>query len=406
MGNRMPIEKPRSFVLLLLVLSFAMGLGAIICGESSAAAPGEDLLLAYWKEHHRTPQEYVAGKFADKDWVFLGEYHRIKHDVDLVASLIPILHDKTDVRCLAMEFLRHEDTDDANKLITAASFDRRRAIRLLAQGDPGWGYEEYLRIFESAWKSNRRHRSKGDAFRLVGLDPGYDFETVNFSSDPVSLAREDEKRRNGDRLMAEYLESEVLSRNRKALIYMGEAHSTAKFSEYYLDGDGKFQGKERMGNYVYRDPYKNRMFFIKLHAPFGRDSDSNIYPFNGRLDRLMGKFQKDIGFDVEGSPFESMADDNPKPNTITGLKFGQLFDGYVIFKAPVKEFVGVTCMKDWITTPEEYRYFWRHIAVEKEDALWYSRIPFAEYMKTRCQPGSADYGVGFKRRFESMPDIH
>ena len=145
------------------------------------------------------------------------------------------------------------------------------------------------------------------------------------------------------------------------------------------------------------------MFFIRLHSPVDRGG-SDSYPFGGRLDRLMKKFRKDIGFDVAGSPFEDMVDGNPKAHSITNFKFGQLFDGYVIFKTPIKEFVGVTCIKDWVTTPEEYRYFWRHVE-NKEAALWYSSISFDDYLKMRCRPGNADYGAGFKRRFESMADI-
>jgi hypothetical protein len=66
----------------------------------------------------------VLSKCASHKWVFLGEYHRVKHDVDLVASLIPALHEKTAVRCLAWEFLTYEATEEANRLITAPEYDR------------------------------------------------------------------------------------------------------------------------------------------------------------------------------------------------------------------------------------------------------------------------------------------
>lgn len=50
------------------------------------------------------------------------------------------------------------------------------------------------------------------------------------------------------------------------------------------------------------------MFFIALHVPFyDSATNKNIYPFDEVLDRLMKSFQKDIGFDVFGTLFESLA---------------------------------------------------------------------------------------------------
>jgi len=48
--------------------------------------PAESALLRYWGIHASEPRDYLVGKFSKHDWVFLGEYHRVKHDLDLVAS--------------------------------------------------------------------------------------------------------------------------------------------------------------------------------------------------------------------------------------------------------------------------------------------------------------------------------
>jgi hypothetical protein len=147
------------------------------------------------------------------------------------------------------------------------------------------------------------------------------------------------------------------------------------------------------------------MFFIRLHSPFYDrvPTDTFLYPFNGRLDRLMKKFQKDIGFDVVGTPFGGLADAQPRPQSITGFKFGQLYDGYVIFKTPIKQYIGGMCIKDWVT-PKDYRYFWRHIP-NKEASLSYSKLSYADYKKTSCLPDDADFGTAFQRRFDNLPDI-
>jgi hypothetical protein len=43
-------------------------------------------LLIYLQNHWKSPEEYVISKFKDHDYVFIGEYHRIKHDVELIDS--------------------------------------------------------------------------------------------------------------------------------------------------------------------------------------------------------------------------------------------------------------------------------------------------------------------------------
>ena len=259
-----------------------------------------------------------------------------------------------------------------------------------------------MRIFQSAWESNRRH-DKDDPFTFVGLEPTYDYEVMHFSTDTAKRAAETEIREHRDPRMASYLENDVLSKNRKALVYMGEYHTTAKFKRYELDDNNQPTIIARMGNLIYKEPYKGRMFFVRLHAPF-EDGNSYIFPFNGRLDRLMKRFKRDIGFDVVGTPFADLADDTPLLQTIRSYKLGELYDGYIIFKEPLKETMGVTCIKDWVATPDEYRFFWRHIAKEKS-AHYYGDLSFEEYLKQHCAPNDGDYGDGFKRRFAHLPDL-
>lgn len=48
--------------------------------------------IQYLKSHWKTPEDYVIEKFSDHDIVFIGEYHRIKHDAELIQNLIPRLY--------------------------------------------------------------------------------------------------------------------------------------------------------------------------------------------------------------------------------------------------------------------------------------------------------------------------
>lgn len=359
-------------------------------------------LLQYWEDHYFLPHDYVVEKFHDFNWVFLGEYHRIKHDVDLVASLIPLLHEKTNVRNLATEFLSHEASTRANELISAPEYDRAEIMNFFRNQFPTWPYEEYLNIFYVIWQSNKKYAAERGPFQMVGLGPGVRWEVINYETDPEAVKREKDKQADYDVLMAKWLEEDLLKQNKKALIYTGIAHSTAKFQEYWVGSEGK--QLVRMGNMVYKDPYRSNMFFIALHAPFyDSGTRKDIYPFDGVLDKLMKSFQKDIGFDVVGTPFENLVHKSMSPFSITAYSFGQLYDGYVIFRTPIKEYRGISCIPDWLKSEKDFRQYWRNVP-NKEASLEFSKIPFEQFKKTFCSDNPV-YGDSFARRFQKLADI-
>jgi hypothetical protein len=72
-------------------------------GDISSAI-GTSELLDHWRSNEMAPLEYLAAKFRHERWIVLGEFHRVRHDVQLIASLVPRLHETTDVRHLALEF--------------------------------------------------------------------------------------------------------------------------------------------------------------------------------------------------------------------------------------------------------------------------------------------------------------
>ncbi len=368
----------------------------------SSKYPSTKKLLQYWEDHHLSPQDYIVEKFRDFDWVFLGEYHRIKHDLDLVAFLIPLLHEKTDVRYLAWEFLWHEASARANELVTAPDYDRDEMVDFFRNQNPTWSYEEYLNIFKAIWQSNKRFAEERGPFQMVGLHPGIRWEVIHYGKDPEAVKKEKDKQDNYDGMMAKWLEEDLLKKGKKALVSTGIAHSTAKFKEYWVGQDGK--QLVRMGNMVFKAPYQSKMFFIALHAPFFDSAvRKDIYPFDGILDRFMRKFQRDIGFDVVGTPFEDLTHPTRSPFSITAYNFGELYDGYIIFRTPIKEYTGMTCIPDWLENEKEFEHYWRNIS-NKEASIEFSKIPFNEFKKTFCSDNPV-YGNSFARRFRRLPDI-
>jgi hypothetical protein len=383
-------------VLLLTALPIAPGRA-----QQPQSAALEDAIVAAWRSNALPPVDYVVSKFAGADWVFLGEYHRIRDDVRLIAELIPALHSRTEVRHLAAEFLRRDRTAAANELITAPTFRRSDAVEFLRSQDPHWPYEEYVELLRAAWESNRVHAAQRGEFRFIGLHPGIDWEAINYGTDPEAVALERRKQDEYDAIMAAELEKHLLVPGQPALIYIGVAHSTAKFTEYRYGTD---QPLPRMGNMVYREPWAGRMFFIALHAPFwDAGTGADIYPFDGVLDRAMLSYRAPVGFDTSGAPFDRLGHARRSERAITFYEFGQLYDGYIMHATPLRETVGVTCISDWIVTAEQFRHFWRSMP-NRQASERFSAMPLNEFRRDFCAP-SADHGLLFRNRFRKLPSL-
>jgi len=94
--------------------------------------------LAEWLDTHGLPPaQYVTGLFSEHDVVFLGEQHRVKHDVELVGSL-PAPLNESGVRVLATEFARREDQWLIDSLLVAPEWDERLAREIVFRGFVWW----------------------------------------------------------------------------------------------------------------------------------------------------------------------------------------------------------------------------------------------------------------------------
>jgi hypothetical protein len=388
---------PRAIILLLTLFIPLESAEA----RQSPAAVDEEAVVSAWRSNGMLPVDYVVAKFGTADWVFLGEYHRIRDDMRLVADLIPALHGRTGVRHLAAEFLCRTRTAAANELITAPVFQRSAAVEFLRSQDPHWPYEEYVELLRAAWESNRLHAVERGAFRFIGLHPCIDWEVINYGSDAHAVAREQRKQEEYDAIMAAELEQHLLVTGQPALIFTGVAHGTAKFTEFRYGTD---QPLPRMGNLVYREPWADRMFFIALHAPFwDAGTGVDIYPFDGLLDRAMLSYRGPVGFDVSLSPFAGLVHARRSERSITAYEFGELYDGYIMHAVPLRETVGVTCIPDWIETDEQFRHFRRSMP-NRAAADRFADMALGQFRSDFCAP-SADHGLLFRRRFRTLPAL-
>lgn len=330
----------------LILLSFSIGAGPSDTKRPPAklAADVRDKLAGYLEEKGLPPEEYVASKFEDHDIVFLGEHHFVKHDVELVMALIPVLY-RRGVTDLGIEFGCYELQAEADALATAPEYDEGRARWLMYQWGSYWPYVQYLALYRAAWELNRSLPPGAPKFRIVGLDYRPRWELLEERMTPKKWQKVF-FRGGRDWHMADVVLNEFVRKGRQALVYTGQYHASTRFAWPVYDyGRKRVVGFEArtMGQLVYRK-IRGRAFNICLHYPWETidGPKSYDYPVGGAVDALMRGFEpKRMGFDVAGSPFGRLRDRRSVyAQTKAKFVFEDFCDGYVFFK-PFAEYEAV-----------------------------------------------------------------
>jgi hypothetical protein len=300
-------------------------------------------LAGYLKTRGLAPEDYVVSKFKDHDIVFLGEHHFIKHDAELVGSLIPVLY-RNGVMDLGIEFGRYDLQPEADALVTAEAYDEGRARRLMFQWGSYWPYVEYLALYKAAWELNRSLPAGAPKFRIVGLDyrPRWDLLEEKMTA---KLWKKVLWKGGRDEHMAGVVMHEFVNKGRKALVYAGQYHASTRFAFPVYDFKKRTvtgYDAQTMGQRVYR-MISRRAFNICLHYPWESTAAPKAYdyPIDGALDRVMRGFEtKRLGFDVKGSPFGRLPDRESVYSTSRPkFVFEDFCDGY-IFSKPFAEYEG------------------------------------------------------------------
>jgi hypothetical protein len=313
----------------------------------------EQQLVGFLNEHQQSPEEYVLTKFQNHDIVFLGEYHRIKHDVELVQALIPRLY-AAGIHNLGFEFGTFDDQAQLDALIKAPVYDETLARTILFHNMPTWGYREYLDIYRAAWKVNRSLPVGAPRFRVVNLTYRPNWSVLQGERTPEVMSKVWYKG-DPDAYMAQVVLREFVSKNEKALIYCGIHHAFTRYRQPIYDfvkGQLVRLNNERMGNLVY-EHIGSRAMTIYLHAPWvsskGWDA-SEVRPVNGVMDKVMLELKNTrIGFDIVGTPFASLpANDTYYTLGYPSFKLADFADGYIYQKA-FRDYLGVTADPQFVT---------------------------------------------------------
>jgi len=328
-----------------IIWVIAISILALQCKAQQATNSTGNDLADYLKNNWQTPGDYVIKKFENHDIVFIGEYHRIKHDVDLILSLIPLLQ-QNGINTLAIEFGNYEDQHLVDSLLNLPFFDRKLARQIIFNSSHFWGYSEYIDIYRAAWEVN--HTSALNAknrFRVVNLGAVYDPCKEGGAWRDIDP----------DIYMADVIFKEIVSKNIKALIYSGNHHAFTKYHQplYDFDNDTLYGlNTTRMGNIIY-DSLNDKVFNIYLHAAWISDKgweEKSVLPVNGVIDSVMALFNnKPVGFDVVNTPFGKLTSNNSYyafgyPN----FTLDQYCDGY-IFQNSFANYKPITMEPDFIT---------------------------------------------------------
>ena len=344
-----------SLLLFLLVVSAECGRGTVRREKKpipELSLDTERELVRYIREHRQTPEDYIVGKFTEYDIVFVGEFHRIKHDVELIHGLIPRLY-AAGVRNIGIEFGAYEYQGLVDSLVTADEYDEDLARWIMFKHFVAWGYKEYIDIYRKAWEFNRTLGENEPPFRIVNLNyrPDWTYRQEKMTRD---LWKKVWHKGSGDKHMVDVIFREFVDRGEKALIYSGMHHAFTHYQQPVYNFEKKkfirFE-KERMGNIVH-DRIPGRVFCIFLHSPWGSAEgiSANNYPIHGVIDRVMSHFKDTpVGSDVKGSPFGALHDNSAYYALgYDDFTLSTYCDGY-IYQKPFSEYEGCTVDPLFIT---------------------------------------------------------
>lgn len=328
------------------------------CSGGPDREPADPRLLeelkTYIEANHMAPDDYVVSKFRDHDVVFLGEVHRVKHQVEFVGDLIPELY-AYGIYYLGTEFGRREDQALIDSLILSPEYDEALAREITLRQYVFWGYDEYVDIYRAAWEVNRSRPENAPAFRILGLNNSPDWSQVASRADrdkgsvmtKVWHGQTEED-------WARVILDSVVARGEKTLVYSGMHHAFTEYRQPVVAA-GEFIrfGDVRMGNYVY-EAIGKRAISIFMHGPWNSSEGYDrglVRPADGVIDQVMNEIDPDllpVGLDTGGSPFGDL------PGVTSAYSRGyddftlsMFCDGY-IYTRPFEEYEGVTPIPDFI----------------------------------------------------------
>ena len=305
------------------------------------------------------PLKFVADKFDNHSIVFLGEVHKRKQDLQFFSSLIPYLYQTKKINVIGWEFGAAEYQKDADSIVIASEFDRKKAIAIMRNTNYYWCYEEYLDIFKTIWQLNKNILQTDEKIRFLQLNKPYIPKRWNSSNQSIRL---EERKKSFDNILPGIIEKEVIQKNKKILIYCGLNHSLTKFKTpkffFLKDNEG------RAGQRLY-EKYPDKVFQICLLSPFpprwsfckevtGSKDIKYVYPFEAVFNQLYDTLKRPFAINADNTAFADLKDYNSfyAFDKWNGVKLKDFCDGSIML-ASFDKIEPANVIPDWVTTEEE-----------------------------------------------------
>jgi hypothetical protein len=317
-------------------------------------------LLSYAGSAWRSPQDYVMAAFARHDVVMLGEFFKIRQNVQLVQELIPRLY-AAGIRNLGIEYALSDDQAQIDAMLTAPAWDESRARAITFDWLVTWGYQEYIDLYRAAWQVNKARPAGARPFRIVGLNVRQNWELLKTQNDLGNPKIVAGIFANGvpDGHMADVIDREFTRAGEKALVFCGTQHVFTRYHSRAYEknaADMKLPETRRAGNIIF-DRIGARVFSISIHAPWPDPSQKTglSYAVDGSLDALIEALppqKRSAGWDTAGTPLGALP--LGRGSYADGAQTGtlaDLFDGYIV-QGPIAGYTMVTPIRDFIR-PED-----------------------------------------------------
>jgi hypothetical protein len=341
-----------------------------------------DKSIQYLSNNKMSPQEYIASKFATKDIILLSEEHRVKENLELVKSLIPILY-KNGVYTIGMEFGANENQKTLDSLILAPEYNEDLARKLMFNYNSGWVFKGYTDLYKAAWSFNKAVPKSAKKFHILNLSYRYNWSSFSGYRTPEKMKKVFYKG-NTEAYRFGIVEKEVIAKGEKILILTGDIHAFTryKFPVYdFLGEDFVRLDNGYFGNLLYAK-YPQKVYTILLHKPFMNRPDTKpelISPANGAIETIMQKMNNEpVGFDLVNTPLGKLRDDSYYSLGYKDFTLEDIYDGYVFVK-PIKQLSGCeidtafltgknweqakenVADPDWRPRPKSLEEYWKQI---------------------------------------------
>jgi heme-binding uptake protein ChaN (Tiki superfamily) len=303
----------------------------IACAVTVASGAETNRDVEFLRTRARAPADYVVSKLADHRVVILGEAHRIRHDVELVLSLVPRLP-AAGADTLAVEMFPASEQTRIDRLVSAERWDAAEAMAVMRAAS--WPYREYLEILHAAWAVNRAAPA-AVRLHILALGPGDDWRDRLL---PQGKTYEG--------FMADLVVAALADPHRRVVLYCGVHHAYTRYHQPETPRDRRVDRfMDRTGNILWRE-FGEDVFTIALHRPWQCRSGNawgRCLPLDGRIDCAAASLGHAVGFDVAESPFAEAPID---PNVVyamgyPSLRLVDMTDGYV-WTAPIDAYRGVS----------------------------------------------------------------